>query len=87
MRGGVRIFQDPTITSVDQPSGMMNYYQHHHPSDVLAYGVDWMYPSEIKSGEVDRTTDWIGSCSFYDHQMHFWKFSKRNAAVAEEEDK
>ena len=70
MRGGVRIFKDPSAT--DGPHGMITYYQG-HPSDALAYGVDWVYSTASPLAPVSRHRDMIGSCSFYDHQLHFWK--------------
>lgn len=61
MRGGVRIFQDPTLPN--ELHGMSHHYEG-HPSESLAYGVDW-----------DRSNlNTIYSCSFYDSQMHQWKY-------------
>ena len=70
MRGGVRIFKDPSAT--DCQHGMVNYYQG-HPSDALAYGVDWVYSTASPLAPASRHRDMVGSRSFYDHQLHFWK--------------
>ncbi|KAG0147226.1 hypothetical protein CROQUDRAFT_715149 [Cronartium quercuum f. sp. fusiforme G11] len=39
----------------------------------LAYGVDWG-KEEVRVGKSINNSTLVGSCSFYDHIIHLWKF-------------
>ncbi len=78
MRGGVHVI-DVTATTEEEERllgeeikmvnmGGLEYYNG-HSSESLAYGVDWSH-HEDWNGEL------IGSCSFYDHSLHFWKHQR-----------
>ena len=78
MRGGVHILDVTATTEEEQKllgedTKMGNIvgleYYNGHPAESLAYGVDWSYDEEW-DGSL------IGSCSFYDHSLHFWQHQR-----------
>ena len=75
MRGGAHIL---TVDCVPHKEGeyscFLKSFDHYdgHPSEALTYGIDWSY-DHAWNGNL------VGTCSFYDHSLHFWRPGKGSA--------
>ena len=72
MRGGVRILNIDPMSPPAETDTMYMYSG--HPSESLAYGVDWMVS---KRDDNDQGARRGASCSFYDNALHLWSIPSR----------
>lgn len=56
-------------TSSTTPSILASYFSH----TSLAYGGDWNYNTSTNPSK-HTSTHYISTCSFYDKQVHTWKY-------------
>lgn len=62
MHNGVKV-----INVNDESSKEIVHYTAH---SALTYGIDWNY------ARCSTENFYICSCSFYNHEMHYWKFTQ-----------